>query len=383
MLGAGATVNDSRIVMGLPPVDPTNFPHLTPEQIALANTPILPSGYDPFFVVQQAPSQTPTSDGGGDGGFNEVLPGGSNGNANGNGQPTAPANDPARIRQIDSPSGKPLFLLPSGKTLAAPTGFEPIGDMEFTEATPSDAEAIIAIQARIYEDEFPAWERDQVGFFNEQRNRVLREVLKFVTTRDSKRLKKESKENLEIDRVWNTYTENQLAREMYVARATLVAQRTVNEISVLFGSAPAEVRGLVERVATRMDSVNKVTRDRIDNQIQVGRQRAYSTSQIANGVPTENYLGVAGVFDSAVETRSPTIARSELAVVYNISSLASYHQIGVQRVEVIDGENDVECADARGQVWTVDKALVNPIAHPNCLRSFAPIFAGTGRGDTV
>jgi hypothetical protein len=170
---------------------------------------------------------------------------------------------------------------------------------------------------------------------------------------------------------------------MYVDRATLVAQRTVNEIAALFGSAPAEVRGLVERVAMRMDSVNQTTKERIANQIEVGRRRSYSPSQIANGVPNENYLGVAGVFDSAVETRAPLIVRSEIAVIYNISSLAAYHQIGVQRVEVVDGQNDEACAEARGQVWTVDKALVNPIAHPSCLRSFAPIFAGTGRPDTM
>jgi HK97 family phage portal protein len=382
MLGAGATVNDARTVMGLPPVEPRNFPHLSPEQIDMANTPILPSGYDPFWVVQQAPGATkPDGDGNGRVPFDEVLPGGSHGNADGNVTPTTPADDASRIRQIESPSGKPVFLLPSGKALPAPTGFEQVGDLEFTEAALSDAEAIIAIQARIYEDEVLAWELDQIGFFNEQRNRVLREVLKFVTSRDAKRLGKQPKKNLTVDRVWNALIENQLARTMYVDRALLVAQRTVNEIAALFMSAPAEVRGLVERVSMRMDSVNKVTRDRIDSQLLVGVTRSYSPSQIANGVPNENYLGIAGVFDSAVETRAPTIARSELAVVYNISSLASYHQIGVQRVEVIDGEADEACAEARGQVWTLDKALVNPIAHPRCMRSFAPIFAGTGRPD--
>lgn len=378
MLGAGATVNDARIVMGLPPVDAANFPHLSQQEIDMANTPILPSGYDPFFVVQQAPDQTGggngTPDGGGDGAFGDVVPGGSNGNANGNLQPTSPANDPSRIRQIQSPSGKHIFLLPSGKTMPAPSGFETIADMGFTRAAPSDAEAVIAIQARIYEEEAPRWELDQVGFFNEQRNRVLRQLAKFVTARDAKRLKKESKENLTIERVWESDAENQLARAMYVSRATLVAQRTANEIASYFQSEPADIRTLVDRVSVRMDSVNKVTRDRIGSQLEVGLRRSYSPSQIANGVPNENFLGVAGVFDSAVETRATTIVQSEIAVVFNVATLAAFHQFGVRDVEVIDGDGNETCSNARGSVWTVDKALVNPITHPGCLRSFAPVF---------
>lgn len=375
MLGAGATVNDARQVMGLPLVDSVNFPHLSQQEIDMANTPILPSGYDPFFVVQQAPDQTGgggQQDGGG--GFDNVLPGGSNGNANGNTQPTTPAGDPSRIRQIESPSGKHVFLLPSGKTMPAPRGFELVGDIGFAKASPTDAEAVIAIQARIYEEESPRWELEQVGFFNEQRNRILREVHKFVTARDAKRLKKEPKHNLSIDRVWNVDEENRLAREMYVTRATLVAQRTVNEISALFAADPADVRSLVDRLAMRMHSVNHVTRERIGNQIELGHTRSYSPSQIANGVPNENYLGVAGVFDSAVETRAETIVKSEIAVVFNVASLASYHQIGVREVEVVDGEEHDTCASVRGQLWQVDTALVNPIGHPGCLRSFAPVF---------
>lgn len=345
----------------------------------MANTPILPSGYDPFTVVQQAPDQAPNRDGGGDGGggdgaFGDVLPGGSNGNANGNVQPTTPSDDPSRIRQISSLSGKQLFLLPSGKTMPAPSGFEAIADLGFTRALPRDAESIVAIQARIYEEEAPRWELEMVGFFNEQRNRVLREVGKFVTARDAKRLGKESKENLTIERVWHDSDENGYARALYVTRAILVAQRAMNEVTALFVADPAEIRGLIERVSLRMHSVNQVTRERVSNQIQVGHQRSYSPSQIANGFPQENYLGVAGVFDSAVETRAEIIIRSEIAVAFNIATLAAYHQIGVREVEVIDGAEHEGCAEARGQVWSVDKALVNPIDHPGCLRSFAPIF---------
>jgi hypothetical protein len=68
------------------------------------------------------------------------------------------------------------------------------------------------------------------------------------------------------------------------------------------------------------------------------------------------------------------IVKSEISVAFNVAALAAYHQIGVREVEVIDGTDQDGCAEARGQVWSVDKALVNPIDHPGCLRSFAPIF---------
>jgi len=40
---------------------------------------------------------------------------------------------------------------------------------------------------------------------------------------------------------------------------------------------------------------------------------------------------------------------------------------------VIDGtEWDEECREANGQTWSIQKALANPIAHPNCVRTFVP-----------
>jgi hypothetical protein len=129
----------------------------------------------------------------------------------------------------------------------------------------------------------------------------------------------------------------------------------------------------------RVKGINETTRERIAHQLAVGVARAYSTSQIAHGVPDENYLGVAGVFDSATESRALAIARTEVATIYNMSSLSSFAQIGVARVEVMDGTMDKGCKEARGKIWTLEKARAEPIEHPNCVRSFMPVFAGTGR----
>jgi hypothetical protein len=46
--------------------------------------------------------------------------------------------------------------------------------------------------------------------------------------------------------------------------------------------------------------------------------------------------------------------------------------VGVKEVEVLDGDDDEECASANGQIWTLEEASDNPLGHPNCTRAFAP-----------
>jgi hypothetical protein len=78
-------------------------------------------------------------------------------------------------------------------------------------------------------------------------------------------------------------------------------------------------------------------------------------------------------FDQA---RALTIARTEVAIAYNHGSVLGYRQDGVESVLVSDGDGDGPCAEADGEVWTLDEALDNPLEHPNCERSFAPIYPG-------
>jgi hypothetical protein len=84
------------------------------------------------------------------------------------------------------------------------------------------------------------------------------------------------------------------------------------------------------------------------------------------------------VDDTAALTpaRALMIARTETAIAYNVGAIAAYRQAGVTHVEVSDGDDDDDCADADGQVWTLEEALANPVAHPNCVRSFAPADEG-------
>lgn len=403
MLGAGATLNEARIELGYQPFTDEFFPGEDPELYRLANTPILPSGYEAFFVNQQGTRP---------GAYDQILPGGSNGNISGTGEPTAPAGSPDRVRQRALPitagrmisqiygrtkspagknggvhgiralDGKQLLALPSGNLVAVPDGYEDLGNIDLQAASNQDAERLIALQATIYREEVPDFENEMVGFFNEQRGRVLRAMGTFGTQHDERRLGKVNKKQLvEIDRIFSDELENDELASLYRARATGIAQRTVNEIADMFATAPAEIRGIVEEIGAKIVGVNQTTRDRIAKQIAEGVRRGYSVQQIAAGVPDENYLGIQGVFDSATESRALTIARTETATIYNLSALSGFEQIGVVRVEVLDGEHDEACKQARGQIWSVTYARSHALEHPNCIRQFVPILAGTGRSD--
>lgn len=100
-----------------------------------------------------------------------------------------------------------------------------------------------------------------------------------------------------------------------------------------------------------------------------------------DGLPSMTELG--GRMRDAVDgayilspDRALTIARTETATLLNIGQLAAYHQNGIENVDVTDGDDDEDCAEADGATWTIEEALDDPIAHPNCVRSFAPADPG-------
>jgi hypothetical protein len=84
--------------------------------------------------------------------------------------------------------------------------------------------------------------------------------------------------------------------------------------------------------------------------------------------------------------RAEAIARTETGLAYINASAEGYKELGVEMVEIVDGDGCLphghddgaplpsgepgvieEDAQANGQVWTVDQFQENPIGHPNCL----------------
>lgn len=68
-----------------------------------------------------------------------------------------------------------------------------------------------------------------------------------------------------------------------------------------------------------------------------------------------------------------TRARTEAAIVYNVSEGESWGEQGTELVRITDGTKDAVCAYANGSIWTLEDFTDNPIAHPNCVRNGTPV----------
>jgi hypothetical protein len=67
------------------------------------------------------------------------------------------------------------------------------------------------------------------------------------------------------------------------------------------------------------------------------------------------------------------IAQTETAVAFNTGAVLSYREAGIEKVEVLDGDEDEDCASVNGTTQTLEWAMDNPVAHPHCTRAFSPV----------
>jgi len=131
----------------------------------------------------------------------------------------------------------------------------------------------------------------------------------------------------------------------------------------------AVVETLLRTSGLRIKGISETTRDRVADILRRGMDDGLSMAELGDRIESAS-----GLFD---ELRAETIARTETATILNEAAVAQYREFGVERVEVVDGDDDDECSAAHGQVWTLDQADSSPIAHPNCVRSFTPIVGAT------
>jgi hypothetical protein len=133
-------------------------------------------------------------------------------------------------------------------------------------------------------------------------------------------------------------------------------------------------------IGEKVKGITEETRKALDATIRQGIDDGVHPSVIAKRM-REQLRGYAGLED-LTRSRSYTIARTETATAFNLGAVTGYQQSGLVRmVEVQDGPNCGWLAHndpdrAQGKIVTLDEAMTHPIAHPNCLRAFAPVAAG-------
>ncbi len=129
-----------------------------------------------------------------------------------------------------------------------------------------------------------------------------------------------------------------------------------------------KIAWLDNQVESTRDSVYAV----IENGLQEGKPVASIGGKLAPKGTIAYDLQELATHDKAYEyTR---IARTETARIQNQGTLNRYKLNGITHVNVIDGTDfDEACAEANGQVWTVEYAQAHELEHPNCTRTFSPV----------
>lgn len=195
-----------------------------------------------------------------------------------------------------------------------------------------------------------------------------------------------NRKDLTPEGVFPDEQENKLLDEMYAPAIDAYGAKAITVPAGIIGSDAewtAEnpyVQRQRAQIASKVTRINATTQQALGDMLTVAAERGYSIRQIAQGVPKENFPGVQGVF-GATDARAETIARTESAFIFNGATTAAYREAGLSQVYVMDGETDEECAAANGSTWMMEQAELEPIAHPNCVRSFAPVTSDGSLGD--
>jgi phage portal protein BeeE len=171
---------------------------------------------------------------------------------------------------------------------------------------------------------------------------------------------------------WNEERENKRLADalepLVLELASEVATKTASLVK-----QPAKADTVLERivdfvrkqVGVRIAGINATTRDKIRDAVVKGVSDGLSPRELGSLIQDS------AAFD---EYRAEMVSRTETALAYNDSAIGSYRDLGVEQVEVIDGDMDDVCAPVNGATWTMDEARANPIGHPNCTRDFIPVL---------
>lgn len=128
---------------------------------------------------------------------------------------------------------------------------------------------------------------------------------------------------------------------------------------------PFRTRFADRYVAERVTQISRTTRAQIQ-QVVVDELRRAQDAGESIGV-TELGAQIADTFAEFARSRAQTIARTEVAIATNHGTLFGLVHGGYHYVQVSDGDGDEECDAADGQIWTIEEALADPIAHPNAI----------------
>lgn len=242
-----------------------------------------------------------------------------------------------------------------------PTVLPPIMPPALPANVPSPAKAGGLPRAAVLRRFEPLVRRAVAAFLEEQKH----DIASRIRARGEHLARKPS----DRDVWWSDKWDRKLAEALKTGVAG-VAESVAAKVQSQLG-APAKAfedtvaLSILRTVGKRIAGINETTRDAIGRLIGEAFAQGLAPSQVAD------LIEQATAFDDA---RAELIARTETALVYNEAAIQSFKEYGVEKVEAIDGDEDDECAERNGQVFTVDEAL-DITDHPNGTLDWSPVFA--------
>jgi HK97 family phage portal protein len=259
-----------------------------------------------------------------------------------------------------------------------PTSLSVLGQrpVEGKALTQTAANRLLEPLGASYEEEVEVMERVLAKFFKEQLNRADGIMGRYLS---------QDEPEAKIQMPFNELTLIPLAADAELSAAmspTLIktmgrAWDTINAANVFmpmpFDPELPIFSNVLRNAGTK---INDVSRAALRKQLQAGNQAGYSLDQIVRGVPKDDYRGLRSVVRETYKNRSKTIARTEIATAQNTGTAGRYKAAGVTEVIIQDGDLDDLCAPYDGTRQSIDWALDNPIAHPNCTRAYSAVIDG-------
>lgn len=163
-----------------------------------------------------------------------------------------------------------------------------------------------------------------------------------------------------IQRIMRRYHTEAIRQAFHDASAAL-------DVDLAWNVENKAVQAVLGELAELVTRISDETKDEIRRLVGQQAREGWSLDRLAKEITK---LG-----EVQSITRARTIARTETATAYNLGSIVGYDESGVViGVDVLDGTNDAICTAANGQRWSLKQARANPIGHPNCRRTFAPVI---------
>lgn len=171
---------------------------------------------------------------------------------------------------------------------------------------------------------------------------------------------------------WRTHTSNMVdiiaPNHIELLRIAWTEKQKQFPVIGDFNLKNPNVRKTIAQLGKRITSIAETTRTDIRGILETaltGEGKIPGTDTIAK------LIRDSGATNSV--SRSKMIAQTETAVAFNTGAVISYREAGIEKVEVLDGDEDEDCASVNGTIQTLEWAMENPVAHPHCQRAFAPV----------